>query len=154
MLRYVLYVLLLLVLSVGVVYAQTESCEADLVSVMATVADNCDALARNEACFGNPRIESEVAGDNQSFIRIGDIVAVDELLSLQTYPLSLDDEEWGIAVLSVQANLPETLPGQNVTIILFGDAEVSPPIEDDSGETFGTMEAFYLTTGVGMTACP
>jgi len=32
--------------------------------------------------------------------------------------------EWGIALLRVQANLPDTAPGQNVTVLMFGDAEI------------------------------
>ena len=44
--------------------------------------------------------------------------------------------EWGIAIMGLQANLPDNLPGQNATIVLFGDVEIAnrgedtPPLPD------------------------
>src|SRR5690606_20836366 len=37
---------------------------------------------------------------------------------------------WGVALMQIQANLPDTLPGQNVTFLLFGDVT----IEEEVGE--------------------
>ena len=36
----------------------------------------------------------------------------------------MEAEQWGIALLSVQANLPSTLPGQNALFMLMGDAQM------------------------------
>ena len=153
MMRYFPHILLLMVFSVGVVYAQPEACEANLEMILSTVADNCDGLERNEACFGNPNIDSETLASDNEFVRVGDVIPVTELVSLQTYTPSEDDEEaWGIAVFSVLANLPDTISGQNVSVIVFGDAEVMPDAESGD-ETLGTMQAFYLRAGVGNASC-
>jgi hypothetical protein len=50
-----------------------------------------------------------------------------------------------VALLSVQANLPDTLPGQNLTVLLFGDIEIA-----NAGDA---MEAFYFSSGVGDSGC-
>ncbi len=56
-------------------------------------------------------------------------------------------------MLRIQANLPDTMPGQNVTILLFGDVSIyNADSEDD--ETYGPMQAFYFRAGVGDAPCP
>ena len=46
-------------------------------------------------------------------------------------PLNTDSETWGIALMKIQANLPDTLPGQNVTFLMFGDVQIDNAV--DSG---------------------
>ena len=40
---------------------------------------------------------------------------------------------WGVALMRIQANLPDTLPGQNVTMLIFGDVQ----IQNAGGESSG-----------------
>jgi hypothetical protein len=54
--------------------------------------------------------------------------------------------------MQVQANLPDTLPGQNVTMIVFGDVEVGEAAPADQPDA-SPMQAFYMTTGLGATEC-
>lgn len=136
----------------AVASAQEDTCPEDVEMILDAVQDECAALNRNQVCYGNHRIDAETLQTSLSFSDIGDIIPVDQLATLRTYPLSLDDEEWGVAVLSVQANLPESLPGQNVTVIVFGDAEVQP--DTNAPEDYQMpMQAFYLRTGIGSAAC-
>jgi hypothetical protein len=60
----------------------------------------------------------------------GDIVNVADVQHLQLASMSLDDETWGIALMRIQANLPDTLPGQNVTFLVFGDVEITNVVEN------------------------
>jgi hypothetical protein len=69
---------------------------------------------------------------------------------MQSLVLSNMDETvsgWGIALMRLQADLPDTLPGQNVTVLLFGDVE----IEDAGGDT--PMQAFTFRSGIGDAPC-
>jgi hypothetical protein len=42
------------------------------------------------------------------------------LMRSNLVPLLVPDE-WGIALMKIQANLPDTIPGQNVSMLIFGD---------------------------------
>lgn len=150
--HFTLMVLVFILFAAAGVYAQQETCPAEMEVVLNTIQDECAALERNEACYGNRRIETETIDDSERFSQIGDTIAINHLRSLRTYPLSLETDEWGIAVLSLQANLPDTLPGQRVTMIVFGDAEIRP--DDAAPDDYRMpMQAFYLRTGIGAPAC-
>jgi hypothetical protein len=55
---------------------------------------------------------------------LADRTALIDLETIRTTPLNLALDRWGIAVMNVQANVPNTLPGQAVTFLLLGDAQV------------------------------
>jgi hypothetical protein len=50
--------------------------------------------------------------------------------------------------MKVQANIPDTLPGQNVTLLLFGNAELTP-----AGSKTNTLQAFTFKSALGDTPC-
>ena len=53
-----------------------------------------------------------------------DVTDISMIETIRTAPFNLEGEQWGVAVMVLQANLPQTLPGQNVTFILMGDTEL------------------------------
>jgi hypothetical protein len=55
--------------------------------------------------------------------------------------------------MNLQANLPDTLPGQNVTFLLFGDVEITNAVAPEENSDLQPMQAFYLRTGIGDAAC-
>jgi hypothetical protein len=85
------------------------------------------------------------------FDTAGDVVAVSALQSLQTAPLDEATGTWGVALLRLQANLPNTLPGQNVTFLIFGDTEIENAVTTERRYT--PMQAFVLRTGLAGTEC-
>lgn len=105
--------------------AQT-TCPALVEQALTALGDNCSELERNSACYGYDRVEAtfteEVAPD--FFSRPGDRTPLTTLDTVRTAPLDLALQQWGIAVLNVQANVPNTQPGQAVTLLLLGDASV------------------------------
>ncbi len=113
--------------------AQTTSPQCtDLVQrAVTTVGVACDGLARNQACYGNQLIDVEFQPDQTfAFAASGDVVDLTSIRRISTTPFSDTANQWGIAVLKAQANLPDTLPGQNVTFLLFGDATLENPTPD------------------------
>ncbi|MEZ4667102.1 MAG: SH3 domain-containing protein [Anaerolineae bacterium] len=51
--------------------------------------------------------------------------------TIETAPLNDAANEWGVAVMSVQANIPNPLPGQAVSFILLGDVNLENAVPPD-----------------------
>ncbi|RMG84995.1 MAG: hypothetical protein D6712_10240, partial [Chloroflexi bacterium] len=115
----VFYILLCVLWGTIAVAQEIGSCEGYLEEVLDTVDASCTGLSRNQACYGNPLIDAIGWDGNIAFNSTGDIenLADIETLSLAPY----DGTVWGISVMLLQGNLPETLPGQNITVLVFGD---------------------------------
>jgi len=144
---------LLLFLAPTLALAQT-----DCPSIVQTALDAADVLCqnigRNQACYGNIDISAQpqATAENFRFQVVGDTVNVSDLVSLRLSPMNEQTGAWGVALLRLQANLPDTLPGQNVTFLLFGDVEISSAV-DPNDPTQRPMQAFILRTGVSDAAC-
>lgn len=112
-------------ISISIITAQTL-CPTIVEDALEAVSNNCAELGRNEACYGYDRVEASFLVDvaDDYFTQAADFASVAELSSIRTAPLNSETGTWGIAVMNLQANLPNTIPGQNVTFILLGDVEV------------------------------
>lgn len=131
-----------------------EACSALVEKALEAADAACLDTGRNEACYGNNLIELTPQANVrvESFNVPGDRITLSAVQSLKLNPLDEEAGTWGVALLRLQANLPDTLPGQNVTFLLFGDVQIENAVE--SGDTSMTpMQAFYFTTGVGDAAC-
>ena len=135
---------LLVILSISLVAAQTDDCPELVKRAITAVAKVCDTLGRNEACYGNDRLQAEL-DNNAPFTQPADRVSVGDIRSLRTFGLDEQAGTWGIAVLNIQANLPDTLPGQAVKFILYGDVALQNASGSGTPE-LGPMQAFYFTT--------
>jgi hypothetical protein len=128
-------------------WAQT-SCPALVEEAITALGDNCSGLDRNAACYGFDHVEATftepVAPDY--FTRPADRTALTTVDTLRTAPLDLTLGEWGIAVLNVQANVPNTLPGQAVTVLLMGDVAVENAVTADSAELVLPAEPITVIT--------
>jgi hypothetical protein len=129
-----------------------EACPVLVAKALQAVQTACANLGRNQACYGNDRIEAlfDEAGDPVTFAQPSDRVPVDSMKSLRTFALDEGAGVWGVAMLNIQANLPDTLPGQGVKFILYGDVSLE---QAEGGDDFGPMQAFYLTTNPSKLAC-
>jgi hypothetical protein len=91
----------------------------------------CRSTGRNQACYGNINlsVEAEANSPAFSFTKPGDLITVEGIKSLTLSPLDANNETWGVALMKIQANLPDTLPGQNVVFVLFGDVQMNNAVE-------------------------
>ena len=130
-------------------------------AALVEASDACVEIGRNQVCYGNIQLDGEAKEGIEDFTLAepGDLV---EAASIQTLRLSALDEEadtWGIALMSLQGNIPATLPGQNVTFLLFGDVEIED-LADESDATAepdaatAPMQAFYFRSGLNDAPCP
>ena len=118
---------------VAVTNAQSEECPLVIQEILVSVNDVCAETGRNQVCYGNIAITAEGRNDKFQLSDVGDIADLADMQSLSLAPFNENEGEWGVALMQVQANLPDTLPSQNVTMIAFGDVSltnaISSPIE-------------------------
>ncbi|MCL4253349.1 MAG: hypothetical protein KJ043_06185 [Anaerolineae bacterium] len=123
----------MLILSIGISSAQSAECPMLVQEILMTVSDVCDETGRNQVCYGNIALTAEGRNDAFKLEDVGDIANLADMQSLSLSPYNEDGGIWGVALMQVQANLPDTLHGQNVTMIAFGDVSltntINAPIE-------------------------
>ncbi|MCB9452263.1 MAG: LysM peptidoglycan-binding domain-containing protein [Anaerolineaceae bacterium] len=152
--------LLLLGLIVPVLAQENPACPVLVEMALAQVGNNCGGLGRNIACYGYNRVDATFAAgfDPQIFAQPADQTSLADFQTIRTAPLDVALNQWGIAVLNVQANVPDTLPGQAVTMLLFGDSEIENAIEMPANPadriTVITQADVTLFSGPGTTTDP
>jgi hypothetical protein len=132
MTRYKALILSLLLLAFAPSVLAQADCPSIVQAALETVESNCASTGRNQACYGNEQLVAtprQGVGDF-AFEQPGDVVDIATIQSVQLSSMSLTDTTWGVALLKVQANLPDTLPGQNVTFLLFGDVQIENTVTD------------------------
>ncbi len=107
----------------------------------------CQSMGTNQLCYGNNALKVDfLTGNNPTeFSELGDIINVDGVEKLSASPLNLNNNEWGIAVFKILANLPRSLPGETVTMIAFGNTHIN---KDQPG-----IETFYFYNELGQIIC-
>jgi|GEM_PF-577425 len=133
----VLLILLFFGISLQIQAAQVDAvptCSTFIQDAISTVGDNCGLLDRNSACYGYQTVGANfIEPQPAAFFNTPNArTPLSVVSSIATSPLRRALDEWGIALLSVQANLPETLPGQSVIFMLLGDAEVENAVESEN----------------------
>ena len=142
-------VLFLLGLTISMIQAQVDACVEIVREALTVVQEACDSVARNEVCYGNRSLEVLLQDTDTSFFSSpGDTVALDTLQAIYSRPFNEETEEWGIALIKAQANLPDTAPGQNVTFLVMGDISV-----ETGNANSAPMQTFFFKTGIGNPDC-
>jgi hypothetical protein len=142
--RKLLLVFFSLLLSISITVAQ-DVCPTIVADALTATGSACSGIGRNQACYGNVQISAELADSALPFEKQGDIVELTNLQRLTLAPYDKATSAWGVALMNVQANIPDTMPGQGVTFLLFGDVDIT-----NAGDS---MEAFYFSSGVGTAGC-
>lgn len=106
--------------------AQAPQCASLVEKAMQAVGATCLDTGRNQACYGNLQLDAQFQSGftNLAFSQPGERVNVASLKTLTSTQSNPDDELWGIALMKLQANVPDTLPGQSITLIVLGGVEV------------------------------
>jgi len=146
-----LWFMLVIVISPAVVAAQAATCDSELLDfALETLGETCAGLDRNTACYGNNAITVTFVPNVEPtpFTVPSDQLPLASLDTLVTADYDPALAEWGIAVMNVQANLPGTLPGQGVVMMVIGGAEITNDSPDAQ-----PMQAFTFRSGVGQGGC-
>ncbi len=107
-----------------------DVCPAIVMAAIAATDVGCQATGRNEVCYGYSQVSATPRADvaGFTFAATGDIAPVDLVQTLQAAALDPERETWGVALMRLQANLPDALPGQNVTFVMFGDVTLDSAV--------------------------
>jgi hypothetical protein len=125
---------------------KNASCQALIEKAMQASDSFCGQIDSNKACYGNNTINADLEpGTTQKFSARGDIVDVNKVRRISASPIKLDSEEWGIAIFKVIANLPRSLPGQTVTMVVFGNTTLD--------NASGNLESFFFSSELGQILC-
>jgi hypothetical protein len=147
MLKRGLWVLASLILGAGVL-AQATDCPEFMYEYIEQTAALCAATGRNEVCYGSNAIDVQLTDTAAAFGEPGDITALSNVDSIRTSGLDEASQEFGMALLQVQADVEGALPGQVVTFLLMGNVSV-----DGINEGEAPMQAFRFNTGIGAPTC-
>ncbi|MEO8609795.1 MAG: SH3 domain-containing protein [Chloroflexota bacterium] len=110
-----------------------DLCPALVTQALTEVGDNCSDLSKNSACYGFNRVEATFSQTvaNDFFSKPADVADIISLDSISTVPLDPKTNLWGVAVMSIQANIPNSLPGQSVRFIMLGDVSIDNAVPAD-----------------------
>ena len=147
--------LLFLLLTAVVVQAQSEDCPSIVEEALAPLGDLCNPLDRNSACYGARTVESTTFVEPRPasfFDAPGERSELAQLREIHPQPLDEDTRSFGVAALNVQANVPNTLPGQSVLFLLMGDARLTNEVSQNSSRET-PFQSFYFLPGVGQSNC-
>lgn len=122
--------------------AAQETCDQLLNAALDQVDTACQNTHRNELCYGHSQVTVRTHNPAVDFSRVGDVLSIAEVSAIHTSPFSAPDE-WGLALLRLQATLPDTLPSQNVTVLMMG----AVTIEENP------MQAIVFKSGIGRDRC-
>jgi hypothetical protein len=125
---------------------QPSTCEELLGKAMDASYDGCEMIGSNQICYGNFDVTAQLVAESATrFASLGDTIPINQLVTLNTAPMDVYHDIWGIAVFKLQANMPGTIPGQNVTFLVFGDTGLY--------NFSGDMYSIYFSTGIGSVTC-
>jgi hypothetical protein len=124
--------------------SQSDMCPDIVRQALTTTADLCEETGRNQACYGHSLLEAKPQPNvsRLKFDQEGDVVKVDHLRSLRLSVMDDNTGAWGISLMRLQANLPDSLPDKNITLLLLGDVEI-----DQAVTAVTTLEATVHTAG-------
>lgn len=121
-------------------------CEELIEQAMLLTGTHCDKLGPNQVCYGNTTVNADLLPQALTeFNSAGDVVSIDFLQKLTTAPLDLNKQEWGIAVMNITANLPRSLPGESVKMMVLGNTTL--------GNSGGDVQSFYFFSDLGRIVC-
>ncbi len=140
--------ILLVLLGFTTVLAQQAPCSDTVQQALSRVQAGCADTGRNQACYGYVSLQAtprDGVTDFQ-FTKAGDLANTADLQTLQLSAFDAAANTWGIALMKLQANLPDTLPGQNVTFVMFGDVNLQNAVAPSP-----TLPTLEVTSPIGAT---
>ncbi len=137
-------IFLVFIIAPAQILAQSGVCPDIVAAALDSAEEHCLNTGRNTLCYGNLLGEATPQEGVESFRfeQVGDVVSLNDLATLTLAPMDTDNGTWGVALMQLQANLPDTIPGQNVTFLIFGDVSL-----ENATETGIVLETTIATRG-------
>jgi hypothetical protein len=141
--------ILLLILVPFHALMQNGVCPELVQQALTDIGENCSTLTKNTACYGFNRVEAtfDQEVNDDIFSKPADRAELLSMQSIITAPLNEALDQWGVAVLSLQANVPNSLPGQSVRFLMFGDVQMKNDVPAD--KALAAVDPVPVVTLVG-----
>ena len=103
-----------------------DICPPIITDAINLAGENCADLGRNSACYGHNQVVASFSAEDtaQAFSEPADVAPLADVISISTAALNADESIWGLALMNVQANIPDTIPGQAVLFFLMGETQI------------------------------
>jgi len=122
-----LMIWLLLLLSASIIIGQeTSNCPTSVLLAMSRTNSSCTDLDRNSLCYGNGIISVTSDATLNGFVQQGDRTSID---AINTITLTSAADDYSIASMVLQANLLNVQAGRRVTLLMYGDVNVTNHID-------------------------
>ncbi len=125
----------------------TTTCPALVSTALNELGTNCADLARNTTCLGYKTVQHTAFSVSVSpafYTTAGERANLTTTEAIQTGPMSIPQQEWGLNVMNVEANVPNALPGKGVVFIQTGGVEVENGVEP--GNAVNMVDGIGLST--------
>lgn len=128
--RYMLWTIIMIAFCSRIIsVAQTDTtdqCPPIITEAISLASESCDDLGRNSACYGHNQVIASFTDEAQAedFAQPADTAQLANIMTISTSALNVDESLWGLALMNVQANIPDTIPGQGVLFFLMGETTV------------------------------
>ena len=154
----ILSLMLILSFTTFAVTAQTASgvCPGPVNRALQELGTNCANMSRNSACYGFNAVDAvfSVPVEPNFFTATDERADLLIIEALKTGALNLAQNEWGVSLLNVQANLPSALPGQGVVFVLLGGVEVEGGVKPEDAVIPQTTLQVNLTAATDLRSAP
>jgi hypothetical protein len=113
------------------ILSEGYSCPEMVTQAMTATTEVCDEAGRNQACYGHVQLAAEPQAGVSHFVfsQSGDVANVFDIQSLRLSAMNEDAGVWGVALMRLQASLPESMPKKNITLLMFGEVEIDNAVE-------------------------
>ena len=144
-------IVLFVCLCLSPLQAQDRLCQEIVESALESVPRNCAGLERDQLCVSHPLVAASFvdAAQNADFEPPGERASAADLGRVRSSGLEMEAAHWGVALLYLGANLPQTYAGPGVIVLLAGAAEVVNEIDRgatvDIGEPLSTAALVETT---------
>lgn len=123
------------------------ACTDLIAQALQTIGSACAEIGRNEACYGHNAINAvPIETADFEFAETGDLADIADFVSIETQSANPENGTWGIAFVSVQADLPDDTD-ENLTFVLIGETSLG----HDAALDEPTTQAFTLQSTNGET---
>ena len=114
-------------------YVQAE-CPTIVQRAIDMVSAQCGKTGRGKLCYGNSNITAQFqpGATNIKFQAPGDSVDVSLLKQFTLSGMDATANTWGVAEMKIKADLPDADPTRAVTMILFGNIQMTDGTHDSS----------------------
>jgi hypothetical protein len=111
--------------------ADPDVCPSLVHRALQFIGTLCNDQDRNTACYGHQLVQARVVEGQPPdiFATEGDIASLNLLKAISTAPYDGTKLIWGASLLSMQASIPNALPGQMLKLLLLGGAEIETAVE-------------------------